>query len=251
MKPVYRATVVMSPTEAGNALGALGSLASQFGGLAGLNFGGGDRLKDEALAILQSRSFTEKFISEHELLPKLFPDRWDAAGKRWIVAADSVPSLGRGFKIFDREVRTVEEDQLTGLISVSIEHHDRKLTAEWANLLVQDLNAFIRRRAIDEAERSLRYLNEELNRSDVLDVRLGIIKVVEQQLQEIMFANVRHEYAFRVIDPAAVPEAKSYVRPQRVLMIVGGFVIGLVLGLLTALTRNAFTHDGVSRVQSA
>jgi uncharacterized protein involved in exopolysaccharide biosynthesis len=244
MKPVYRASIVISPAEGAKSLGALGALASQFGGLAGLNLGGGDKLKEEALAILQSRAFTEKFITEHGLLPKLFPDRWDVATKKWTVSPDAVPTPTRGYKLFDRDIRTVEEDQLTGLITVSIEHQDRAVVAEWANLLVQDLNSFIRQRATGEAERSLRYLDSELDRTDGLELRLGISKLIDQQLQEIMLANVRHEYAFRIIDPAMHPDAKSYVRPRRLFMIAAGLVIGVLLGLFAALARHAFSVDG-------
>lgn len=240
MTPVYRASVVISPAESPKSLGALGSLASQFGGLAGLNLAGSDRLKEEALAILQSRAFTEKFITEHDLLPQLFPELWDTVAKRWTVPPDEVPTATRGYKLFDREIRTVAEDQLTGLITISIEHQDRAVVAQWANLLVQDLNAFISRRAIAEAEQSLQYLNDELARTEGLEVRLGITKLIDQQLQEIMLANVRHEYVFRVVDPAMQPEKKSYVRPRRVFMIAVAAIVGLLLGLFVALGRNAF-----------
>jgi uncharacterized protein involved in exopolysaccharide biosynthesis len=241
MKPVYRASVVVSPAEAPKSLGALGNLASQFGGLAGLNLAGSDRLKEEALAILQSRAFTEKFISEHRLLPKPFAERWDEGAQKWSVPQEEIPTPTNGYKLFDGEIRSVAEDQLTGLITVSIEHPDRTVAAQWANLLVQDLNAFISRRAIAEAEQSLRYLNDELNRTEALELRSGITKLIEQQLQEIMLANVRHEYVFRIVDPAMQPEKKSYVRPRRLLMIAGALLIGLVLGLFAALARNAFS----------
>jgi uncharacterized protein involved in exopolysaccharide biosynthesis len=241
MKPVYRASVVISPAEAPKSLGALGSIASQFGGLAGLNLAGSDRLKEEALAILQSQAFTERFISEHKLLPKLFADRWDERAQKWSVPQAEIPTPTNGYKLFDDEIRSVAQDQLTGLITISIEHGDRTVVAQWANLLVQDLNAFISRRAIAEAEQSLRYLNEELNRTDGLELRAGITKLIEQQLQEIMLANVRHEYVFRIVDPAMQPEKKSYVRPRRLFMISGAVLIGLMLGLLVALARNAFS----------
>jgi uncharacterized protein involved in exopolysaccharide biosynthesis len=247
MKPVYRASVVISPAEGPKSLGALGNLASQFGGLAGLGLAGSDRLKEEALAILQSRAFTEKFITQHGLLPKLFPDLWDKAAKRWAVPAEEIPTATRGYKLFDREMRSVAQDQLTGLITVSIEHQDRTVVAEWANLLVQDLNGFISRRAIAESEQSLRYLNDELEQTEGLDVRLGITKLIDQQLQEIMLAKVRHEYVFRVVDPAMQPEKKSYVRPRRLFMIAVASIVGLFLGMLVALGRNAFAARDVAQ----
>lgn len=243
MTPVYRASVLVAPVETKDPLGALGAVASQVAGMTGLGVGRGDGLKQEALAILQSRALTEKFIEKYDLLPKLFPDLWNEVIKKWNVPHEEIPTVARGFKIFDRNVRTVSEDQLTGLITISMEHADRVAATQWANALVQEVNAYVRQRAIDEAENSLRYLNNELVRTDVVELRLGINKLIEQQLKDMMLANVRHEYAFRVLDPAVVPERKNFVRPRRLLMIIGGMVIGLILGVFTALLRHAFSDD--------
>ena len=243
MTPVYRASVLVAPVESKDPLGALGAMASQVAGVAGLGIGRGDRLRQEALAIMQSRTLTEKFIEKYDLLPKLFPDLWDDDTKKWNVPDEQIPTLARGFKIFDRSVRTVSEDQLTGLITISMEHPNRVAATEWANALVQEVNGYVRQRAIGEAESSLRYLNEELVKTDVVELRLGINRLIEQQLKDVMLANVRHEYVFRVIDPAVVPEHKSFVRPRRLLMAVGGMFIGLLLGVFAALLKHAFSAD--------
>jgi len=243
MTPIYRASVLVAPVESKSPLGALGAVASQFVGMAGLGVGRGDNLKQEGLAIMQSRSLTEKFIEKYDLMPKLFPDLWNKDTKKWNVPDEEIPTLGRGFKIFDRSVRTVSEDQLTGLITISMEHPDPAAATQWANALVREVNAYMRQRVIGEAESSLRYLNDELAKTDVVELRLGINGLIEQQLKDIMLANVRHEYVFRVIDPAVVPERKSFVRPRRFLMAIGGTVIGLILGVFAALLRHAFSAD--------
>jgi uncharacterized protein involved in exopolysaccharide biosynthesis len=51
-----------------------------------------------------------------------------------------------------------------------------------------------------------------------------------------MFARVRAQYAFKVIDPAYVPDADKYVRPKRLAMIL----IGALAGVIAALVLVAF-----------
>jgi uncharacterized protein involved in exopolysaccharide biosynthesis len=78
MTPVYRASTVLVPAsdrgfgDASAALGQLGGLAS----LAGIEIGGSNVEVEEALAVLRSREFTEKFIREKNLLPVLFAHKW-------------------------------------------------------------------------------------------------------------------------------------------------------------------------------
>jgi uncharacterized protein involved in exopolysaccharide biosynthesis len=54
-------------------------------------------------------------------------------------------------------------------------------------------------------------------------------------MKNAMLANVWQEYAFRVIDPAAVPERKSW--PKRLVFAVLGVFAGLVIGTIVAVVR--------------
>src|SRR5262245_52658508 len=81
----YRATVLLAPAENGAPEGGLAGLASRLGGLADLDIlsmGGGQDV-DQALVMLTSRAFTERFIVEQKLLPHLYEKRWDAAKGEW------------------------------------------------------------------------------------------------------------------------------------------------------------------------
>src|SRR5688572_31386934 len=86
----YEASIILSPvttTADSGQMGALGSIASEFGGLAslaGISLGA-DTKRAEALAILQSQALTEKFIASNDLLPVLYADDWDSARKQWRV----------------------------------------------------------------------------------------------------------------------------------------------------------------------
>ena len=89
--PVYRSAVVSLPVTADEAgMGGLGSALGQLSGLAslaGIQLGGESSRLEEALAVLRSRQFTEKFIADEQLMPQLFPRKWDAREKRWTVVS--------------------------------------------------------------------------------------------------------------------------------------------------------------------
>jgi uncharacterized protein involved in exopolysaccharide biosynthesis len=55
-----------------------------------------------------------------------------------------------------------------------------------------------------------------------------------------MLANVRVEYAFKIIDPAVVPEMKF--KPARTRIVITGFVLGAAVGFFLILLRNFFTQ---------
>ncbi len=241
--PVYRVEVVLSPVQTArtpNLSGRLGGLAS----LAGISLTtGGDNT--QAFAVLGSRAFTESFIVDNQLLPVLYPDDWDAGRKAW-KASDPLeqPTLWEAVKDFTEDVLFLEQDAVTGLVTMAIEWTDPEVAAAWAQQLVDRINEQLRTRDLERAERKLAYLNEQLGEAALLEVRQAISGVIEEQIQTVTLAKGETEYAFRVIDPPRVPVDKE--RPKRALIVVlaglaGGLVslcVVLVLHLQTPRPRN-------------
>ena len=240
MTPKYRAEIVVIPVKADDARSALSSMVGQLGGLAGLagvSLGGGGN-KDEYLQYLRSAAFTARFIEDEQLLPVLFADRWDAQAQRWDVADPAdVPTLADGVRFFNRGVRAVEEERRTGIVTLIVVWKDREQAARWANLLVERANRDLRERAIKEAQASIDYLDSELAKTSVIELRQAIYRLVESQIKTVMFANARPEYAFKVIDPAVAPDADDVVRPKKLAMILVGGVLGGGAGFLLVLWR--------------
>ena len=238
IKPVYRSTAVLIPASSErssmgsslNQLGGLGTLAS----MAGFGIGSNDAPTEEALAVLQSKEFTEAFIQEHNLLPRLFAKRWDAEHNRWRDPAKQ-PTLGQGFKYFDKRVRTIIQEKKSMLVTLQIDWRDRIEAAEWANLLVAKLNSEMRARAISNADAAVRYLTAELAKAPEVETRSAISRLIEQQIKQRMLANVSQEYAFRVVDKALPTDADDPIKPQKALLFIVGPLLGLVLGGLLAL----------------
>ena len=238
-EPVYRSSIVIMKADTQEQKGILGSLASGFGGFLPQGFlgGGGDETL-EAAAILLSRAFTESFIVDQNLLPILFSDKWDPERGDWR-DPQNVPSMNRAFSLFNSEIRSLDEDEYFGTLILTVEWHDRELAARWANLMVERLNERLRSTAVFEAESSLQYLNEELQKASILNLREAIYVLVQDQINKIMLANVRKEYAFKVIDPAVVADEGAFVWPRRFLLICLGLMVGLSIGIFVALLLGA------------
>jgi uncharacterized protein involved in exopolysaccharide biosynthesis len=231
MRPVYRGTVILAPVTMNQADGLSGALG-QLGGLAsvvGMNFSGGGVDTEEAMAVLRSRGFTERFIVDHNLLPHLYDDLWDPVAKQWTVPEKKRPTLGKAFKKFDNSIRALSQDRKTRLITLRIDWTSPGEAAAWANELVSRVNLEMRTRAVRDADASVTYLEKELEATTTVPTREAISRLMEAQIKSRMLANVTTEYAFRVVDRATAPDLDDVVRPRKGRLIALGAFLGCVL----------------------
>ena len=236
MTPVYQTTALLAPAADDNAKGSLGGLLGQFGGIAsmaGVSLGAGVTSEQESLAILTSRRFLERFVADEDLLPLLFSDRIDPETGEWLPEF-AVPDVSDGYKRLYGAIDAVLDRQ-TGFITLTIQWTDPELAANWTNGLVARLNELMRAKAIEDANIALEYLDRELGKVSVLEVRQAIYALMEGQIRRIMLANVRDDFALRVLDEAVAPKKFEYVSPRETPMIAAGFVIGLIIGMGLAL----------------
>lgn len=237
--PTYQASIVLAPVpdEGGGKLGSASGLLSQFGGLAalgGFNLGGSGK-GAEAVAILQSAALTETFIREKNLLPLLFARLWDQDRKGWKVTdPDEQPTLWKGEKLFKKKIRSVTEEKKSGLVTLTISWRDPQQAAEWANEIVARTNRFLRERAIAQSMKNIDYLNDQLSKTNVIELQKAIYGLTESEIKKVMIANGSDEYAFRIIDPARPPEEVTSPKKLKMSLIglVAGFALSLVLALL-------------------
>ena len=53
-----------------------------------------------------------------------------------------------------------------------------------------------------------------------------------------MLADVRLDYAFKVIDPAVLPNEKDVVKPKTLIILIIGLVLGSLAALLVTILRD-------------
>ena len=250
MRSLYRAETLIAPVTR-DSLGGLDALRNQFGGLAelaGVDVGTSGGRREESFATLTSMGFARSFLLSESLMPILFADRWNSKASRWR-EGEKQPTLEDGVKSFTKKVRTVTEDRKTGLVTVSVEWYSPQLAARWANRIVEMVNERLRTQAIRNTDLSIDYLNKELAKTNVVEIKQAIYRLIESQVNSAMRANVEHEYAFRVIDLAVAPETR--VSPKRVVMTLVGCATGLFVGVIFVFVRRGFHAPRRSSMASA
>lgn len=220
LPPTYRSQVTLAPTEPlsgqtrGGAVGALSALRS----LAAPT----NDVTAEAIAILESRRFTDEFIRKHSLTDELLADERDAS------RGNSDKAVEDAALKFSTRVRSVVIDDETGFVTLRIDWRSADEAQQWAAWLVADLDREMKRRAKDEAQRDLIFLQQRLRLEQLPEIRNSLIDLVRDRMEREMFAS-RPQFAFRVIDPPSRSHYRN--QPQRTLIIVGGAIAGLLLGL--------------------
>lgn len=238
--PTYRSEALVQPRQESKGAG-LGALAAQFGGLAdlaGLSLGGGGD-RSVSIATLKSRALIESFIKERDLLPKLYPEKWDGEARSWKSADPrKIPSLWQAYNDFTRDILRVTEDRKTGLVTVSIEWEQPEEAQAWVTELISRTNAHLKSKAIEEGEKNLAYLEGQTQKIGQVELQRALYGLVETELKKVMIAKGSDEFALKTIDPAAVP--KKRLRPKRTQIVVLGTLLGGFLGAGFVLARWMF-----------
>jgi len=226
---IYKAETTLAPAQEDES-GAR-SLLDKFGGLVAI---AGVQEKDTSFMIrvygtLNSSQFIRTFITKFNLLPSLFYDQWDESNDTWLLNDKSeVPKLDDARELFQSKL-SIDEDKKTGLTSISFEWHQPNLATNWVNNLVKELNQAIRQRAIDDSNKKVGFLEKELAKTSLEDMRKVLYSLLESEKQKAMLANVNEDYAFEVIDPATVSKVPE--KPKRKLIVALGGVCGGFLGI--------------------
>jgi len=233
---MFKAEILLAPVQEGEA--GIASSLSKFGGLAAM---AGKSIPSNSnvarvLATMQSREFLWEYIVRNKLLPFLFENLWDEEKKTWILDPDEKePSHNDACSAF-LDLITIDEDKESGLITFSILWSDPEIAAQWANDLVRQLNEQLRKRAIQDSKKRIGYLEKELAKTTVKDMREVVYNLLESEKQKAMLANVNEDFALEVIDPAVAPEVRE--KPKRILLVVLGGVCGITLGIFVVFLKN-------------
>ena len=253
----YKATAVVQPNESGSG-GKLSQLAGQFGGLAslaGINISGGES-SDAVIAmeIMKSWGFAEMFIERHNLAVPLFAAKgwsrssnelavdeelYDPQAKEWVREAPKgktvEPTSWELYKEFIESI-SVSQDKETGLVSVSVIHYSPIIAKQWTDLLVQEINQYMKERALKESNESIQYLEQQINQTSVAEIRTVFSELIQEQHKTKMLAQVSDEFVFKTVSEAKVPEEKD--KPKRALIVILGAFLGGFMGIVIVFLIN-------------
>ncbi len=242
----YESSALLTQKEGSNS-----SALSQYSGLAsmaGINLPGSQE-EDKvnlAIAILKSKNFLKEIASDIDSFPQIImaskgynevtneiifdPKIYDSQTNEWTRKVkppqEKKPSFLELHKAFNQDVFSYYKDKETGYITLSIELISPVHAHEFLSEIITKLNDISRMQALEEAEKSLGFLQEELSKTSQISIKDSIAKLSDAELNKKMMAAVNKEYLLKVIDPPFIPIFKS--SPSRALICIIGFLLGII-----------------------
>lgn len=187
---VYETSILISyQLKSSNAAsGSMGSLTA----LAGLAGSSKEKGEEEALGILTSITFLNKFIDKHQLTKDLN------------ISPEDLPK-SKAKKL--KDMIFVVRERGSPLVKVRLRGKDPVLIAQWSNLLIEELNSDIKDKDINTANNQNAYLKIALAKESNKTVKEQIAKLMEinYQILATAAADTDKEYAYEVIDKAYIP----------------------------------------------
>jgi len=264
---IYKSEVLLAPAEESKTGGMTG-LASQFGGLAaiaGINLSGaGTDNVTIALEIIKGKVFVAEFVKSHNLKAILLAtDGWDQTSnklsydgdvynpetKDWLINFENPnqvePSDLTVHEYFINENLSISSDKESGLVTLSIKHHSPYVAKDLVEKLVLAINQKLKDDDIREANKSIEYLHDALNKSPIADMQTVFYQLIEQQEQTKMLASVREQYALKIINPAVVEEKKY--GPRRAIICIMAIITGGILSVIFVLLRYFFGKSKLNK----
>jgi len=249
----YKVTALLAPAQSSGgglsgALGKLGGLAS----LAGVRIGRGEVSEAQiAQEIMKSWNFIEGFIADNDLAVEVFAAKgwskesnelqindgiYDTQNKKWLVENEAgvmgPPSSWKLFETFDKRLG-VSENKKSGLVSVSFEYYSPQIAKQWLDLYVSAINAHMQERKIAEVTNNINYLQAQIEKTSIAEMREVFYTIIEEQTKNKMVAEASPEYAFVAVSPSMVPEEKY--GPRRALICISVTLLGGMLSVLLVL----------------
>tara|TARA_R110002096_G_scaffold432240_1_gene648642 strand:- start:55871 stop:56812 length:942 start_codon:yes stop_codon:yes gene_type:complete len=257
---IYQSTALIAPAESSSQPkgGQLQGLAS----IAGLDLSAAriDK-KDIAVATIRSHRFIKDFIDRKKIMVPLMTiidwdqttntpifdeNIYDREANKWTLTDKPKPSDIAVYEKF-KTILTVSEDMETGFIEISINFPVPELAQTWATWLVEDINQYTRNKDINQSNASIEYLQKQLDRTQIADIRTIFYSLIKQETQKILLAETREEYIFETIDPPVKPEIKT--APKRALIVIISTMLGGLFSLFAVLVRHVSKNASNSLAQ--
>ena len=253
---IYESKALLSPMQQqdniSSTLESLGGLAS----IAGIGVPGTNQESNaqKAKEKLNSFSFFKNEIMPSIFLPNLMAlDYWDHYTNKifydddiynqnsdlWVrdfsYPRKQIPSPQESFEVFHKDHLKISEDKQTGFITIAVKHESPYIANQWTELIVSKINAFYREKDKREAEKAILFLNSQLNKTNLSEIKLALVELLQVEIKKLTLVEAKELYVFDYIDPSVVMEEKE--SPNRIMIFFLGAIIGAFIGIFFVLIR--------------
>jgi uncharacterized protein involved in exopolysaccharide biosynthesis len=258
MKNIYGAKAIITPIapkdSGGNSIAA--GIMQQVGGLSAIGLPDSSS-SAEIVTLLNSNILREKIITQYNLLPVLFSDQWDDNAKNWkkrawynplsIISSlirlikpvdkkavkniEGVPDIWDGLRKLDDMVK-INNNIKDKTITIVVEFDDPVMAANIAGYFLAVLNDHMSSEAKRVALINRKYLEQQLDQTADPFIKQKVYNLIAQQIETSMMAEVKENFAFKVIDPPKAPDRK--LKPKRAQMALISLLASLLIGIAIA-----------------
>lgn len=219
MTPVYEARTVIIPAGVTSKDSGMSSLlATQFG-LAPPTA----PISAEIVNILRSNILRERIIVNNNLLPVFFDSKKAAKSQ----TKDRLVWMGIRALTGMMKVNFTPKDNV---IEILVQFKDPKIAADILQYTLTELTNYMSSETKRVAETNKKYLESQLDKVSDPFIKAKIYSLIAQQVETSMMAEVKENFAFKVLDPPKIPDRK--IKPKRMQMVLLSLVASLLLGII-------------------
>jgi uncharacterized protein involved in exopolysaccharide biosynthesis len=215
---IYEARAIIMPTAQRNEQRGLNTIAMQFG----ISTPSTSNVS-EIVSLLRSNILMERVIKRHKLIPIFF--------KKDLKETSNNDKTWKGIRYL-KSIFDVKHNQREGIIELSAEFKDPRIAADIINYILTELTDYMSSEAKRVAETNKKYLESLLDRNSDPLIREKIYSLIAQQIETSMMAEVKENFAFKIIDPPRAPDKK--IKPKRRMNVMLSFVVSLFAGVFIA-----------------
>lgn len=180
----------------------------------------------EIANLLKSNILLEKIITKYDLLKVFF--------REGSLKGSKDEMMWEGIRYF-RSIMKVNHKQRENIIELSVQFKDPRIAADIINYTIAELAEHMIGEAKRVTEINIKHLESLVNKiSDPL-IKQRLYALIAQQKETSLMAEVKENFAFRVIDPPMVPH--SEIKPKIKMNIMLSFVASLFVGIFLAFFR--------------
>tara|TARA_A100001015_G_scaffold321670_1_gene453899 strand:+ start:3834 stop:4727 length:894 start_codon:yes stop_codon:yes gene_type:complete len=228
--------LVKNNNEGGN--NPLSSISSQLGALtplAGIDFGNtqGKLTLEQIEAQIISRDFVNHLSTFEDFDKNLLAARFYDKKNKMIIydekkinlttnqwtSKKNTPTTAKRLKQFKKNIR-VSLDAENSFIKIDYRHLSPYVAKETLDLIFRELNLINRKKALEESNKTLEYLSNQLQNYSLKNVIQSINSLTEIELNKLVIANVKDDYTLAIIDSSYLPEKKSHPKRSLIMMVV-------------------------------
>jgi len=250
----YTSQALLSPNDQNRDNNVSNSQFARLSGLAGISMPSPSMSKTNlGIAKLKSFSFFKEFADQNDVVIDIFAGyNWDNvtgvaeldnsifsnAENIWYVNKGRAP-YQKAHKKFLRDYLSIQTDDKTGLVTISITHNSPIVAEAWLTSMINLLNNLARNEAIEQAENSINYLTTQASTNNIMEIQAILFELVQEEVSRIALAKANPDFLFKVIDSPVVPDEKS--APSRSFIVILGTILGFIVTISFLLIQNAFS----------